>query len=330
MIRPVMRSWQGILAAMLLALPALAAAEQPTAPFKLLQSMNEALRGLNYAGTVVYSHGNQMQTLRVFHRADENGEYERLVSLNGPPREVIRDGKKVTCILPDQNSVVVQKNSGTGGFLQGLPHTPEALEGSYRLAIDGGARLVGRYAKILSVYPEDGLRYGYRFWIDQATSSPLRSAVIDHRGRVLEQIMFTEMKVHDVLPMELLEPQMSAVGLKEYHSGGAVESGVGEQTEWQIRWLPAGFKVSLHQRLKMANAPAPTEHIIISDGVATISVYIDRIVDERPKVGVSHFGMVSSYEMINQAHHITVMGEVPIGTAQLVAQALELRGEAGD
>ena len=66
----------------------------------LLAKASEAVRSETYRGIIVYLREGQLDTLRVIHRRRDGLEQERLVSLTGQPREVIRRGGVVTSILP--------------------------------------------------------------------------------------------------------------------------------------------------------------------------------------------------------------------------------------
>jgi len=65
-----------------------------------VQKMSDAMRNLNYQGDFVYLHENRLEGMRISHYRDEHGEKERLISLNGEAREVIRDNQNLTCIWP--------------------------------------------------------------------------------------------------------------------------------------------------------------------------------------------------------------------------------------
>ena len=52
-------------------------------------------------GTLVYQHGGRIETSRLYHLRDAHGEYEKLVNLDGPAREVIRNNEQVRCYYPD-------------------------------------------------------------------------------------------------------------------------------------------------------------------------------------------------------------------------------------
>src|ERR1700712_1224494 len=62
-----------------------------------LKKIATASRQLNYAGTFVYQHGRQMESSRIAHVSDASGEYEKLETLDGLPREIIRNNENVTC-----------------------------------------------------------------------------------------------------------------------------------------------------------------------------------------------------------------------------------------
>src|SRR5262249_17225455 len=55
----------------------------------------QAARALNYVGTLVYQHGGRIETSRVLHLSDATGEHEKLVNLDGPPREVVRNNEQI-------------------------------------------------------------------------------------------------------------------------------------------------------------------------------------------------------------------------------------------
>ncbi len=60
-----------------------------------LAQMSDAVRTQNYEGVVVYRTGDQLETMRVIHRFADGQEDERLISLTGDAREIVRrDGER--------------------------------------------------------------------------------------------------------------------------------------------------------------------------------------------------------------------------------------------
>lgn len=83
--------------------------------------MQTATQNLNYQGTLVYLQSGQVQSMRVVHKADQNGEVERLINLNGAAREIIRKDDVVTCYMPDRKMVSVgRRHQFTGNLLSQL------------------------------------------------------------------------------------------------------------------------------------------------------------------------------------------------------------------
>src|SRR3990167_5638620 len=73
-----------------------------------LMKINRAVRNLDYDGIFVYRHDAQLEAMRIIHKVENKSTKERLVSLNGAPREIIRDNNEVRCYWPDKNSVMVE------------------------------------------------------------------------------------------------------------------------------------------------------------------------------------------------------------------------------
>lgn len=76
---------------------------------QIIHQMLEANRRINYEGVFVYRHHNEMDTVRIIHKVDGNNIQERIISLTGSAREVIRKKDIVTCILPDDESTNSRK-----------------------------------------------------------------------------------------------------------------------------------------------------------------------------------------------------------------------------
>jgi len=70
-----------------------------------LARMADALRSLSYEGTLVYLHGNRLESLRVVHRVEDSRIQEHLVALNGLVRTLTRGKDGVTCALSVSHSI---------------------------------------------------------------------------------------------------------------------------------------------------------------------------------------------------------------------------------
>jgi len=168
---------------------ALAEAPPPADPMKLIQRMSTALQSLNYEGTFVHLQNGSIESMHILHSSDSKGELERMLSLNGEAREVIRNHARVTCIWPNSQSVVVSKSKPRNA----LPDIDPSLATNqrYQLRLAAPDRVAGVETHVVEIQPKDRYRYGYRFWIDQNTNMLLRSELLDSDQKPIEQVMFT-------------------------------------------------------------------------------------------------------------------------------------------
>ncbi len=291
-----------------------------------LMEMSRALRTLNYQGVLVYLHGRQLEAMRLVHRAGGDGEHERIVSLNGVPREVLRDPRRVTCVLPDAKAVLVEKSRPRRVFPGTLPLDLARIERHYVLVLGGRDRVAGRTARIVEVRARDHYRYGYRFWIDEESRLPLKFDVVDSGGTPIEQMMFTQIQVGGPIPESLLQPALPREGYTWYTEQASPEEGhpgpLAEAGKWTVSAAPPGFELTMHRVGRLPAGRRPVEHLMLSDGLASVSVYIDRPeTNEGFMEGLSRMGAMSAFGARVGGYQVTAVGEVPPVTVEMVARS---------
>jgi sigma-E factor negative regulatory protein RseB len=292
-----------------------------------LDGMSTAMKALDYDGTFVYQHGGKLEAMRIIHRVDDGGQRERLVSLTGSAREVLRDGRSVTCILPDNKSVMV----GQSRPPQPFPVVPEdlgAISRYYQLEDEGEERMIGYLARVIAVTPKDEFRYGYRFWIDRDSRMLLKSDLTGVDGKPVEQVMFTTLEIGIDIPAADLQPSLTGEGytwLRQTEIRKAPDAANGKPG-WTATQLPAGFMPTDFQRSRMREQGGDAEHMVYSDGMATVSVYVE---EATPGVvaftGLSSMGAMNAYGIQIDGFQITVVGEVPPATVRMIATSVERR-----
>ncbi|MEJ2762323.1 MAG: MucB/RseB C-terminal domain-containing protein, partial [Gammaproteobacteria bacterium] len=239
----------------------------------LINKMTRANRSLNYDGIFIYHYGPIMDTMRIIHKADKTGEYERLVSLSGSAREVIRDNKSVTCIYPDDHAVKVEKIRSQKLVFR-LPQPIESVSDNYTFSTSGWDRVAGRKTRVVNILPKDEYRYGYKLWIDADTHLLLKSELRNKNRKTLEQIIFTQLELRDNIPDKMLKPSLTGKDYKWYENNPGQQQASAPNLHWKTRWLPAGFKMKEHQKQLMPTSNVPVEHLIYTDGIAIVSVFI--------------------------------------------------------
>jgi sigma-E factor negative regulatory protein RseB len=294
-----------------------------------IEKMSVAMQDLDYNGTFVYLHGGDIESMKIYHRKKDGIEHERLVSLNGEAREIIRNADDVICIWPGSKSVIVSKAKPRTPFPRFEPAQMQSLQSHYRFEELAPARIADRPARTIDISPLDEYRYGYRLWIDQETSLLLRSAMSDYTGAVLEQVMFTEIEVEESVPMEIF--QVASTGKRyEWLAGTDLQERLQPEIETDIpsvkkMALPNGFELTGEQISPVAGSSKPARRLMYSDGLSSVSVFVAESGGENGDLlGTSTMGAVSAFGIDLGQWHATVVGEVPIHTVKMVGESIEL------
>ena len=287
-----------------------------------LRKMVSAVHSLNYQGTFVYLHGNQLESMQVIHTVGKEGERERLISLNGVPREVVRDNASVTCIAPDAKSVSISNRFAGRGFRAVFSMNTKELASYYNFHMLGDARVADRLAKVVAIVPKDGYRYGYRIYLDQKNALPLKTDMLNAEGDAVSQIMFTRIQVDPAIK----DKAEFAMEGKENYAWIQQKSARLMQKNAPRRWsfakLPGGFNITIHTTKSKKQGNSAVDHFVLSDGLASLSVYVEKTEDEGLR-GNTRIGAVNAFGSEFDGHQVTVVGEVPAITVEKVADAIQ-------
>jgi sigma-E factor negative regulatory protein RseB len=293
----------------------------------LLSRIQRAPLKLDYEGTFVYQHGDQLDTLSIAHQMGSDGVRERLVSLNGVPREIIRNDREVRCYLPDESSVMVEhRRADKHNFPALLPESLSTLGKNYKIRTGKDGRVAGRKAHSVIIRPRDGYRYGYELWADAETSLLLKASLLDDRGTMIEQYMFTQLSIGKPLTSAQLEPQNPGKNFVWHKPDD--EPAVAVESGWHAQQLPAGYTLSARMMRRLPDRKQPVEHLVYSDGLAVVSVFIEPVSHSRKSptlAGVTQLGAIHAFGRETEGHQITVIGETPAAAVDLIGESMALR-----
>ena len=288
-------------------------------PKEWLERMNKALTGRNYVGVFTHMRGDRAETLRIIHRVRGKDVSERLLSLDGSEREFIREGDELTCYYPDKRMVVVERRSPDGPLLDALPALDDGNSEVYEIRGGDRERLLGRKTRVVELTPRDEYRYGYRLWIDEETSMPLKTQLCDQSGKVIEQILFSNIDLPERIPDSMFKPMVDASNFRWLRAERqlAVNS---TPALWDAMRLPPGFRMATRSAQSMPGSNGPVAHLVFTDGVASVSVFIEpRKADSPVQQGPASIGTSSAFSTVVDGHQVTAVGEVPASTVQFIA-----------
>ena len=88
--------------------------------------------------------------------------------------------------------------------------------------------------------------------------------------------------------------------------------------------LPPGFRMTLRSAQSMPGATGPVEHLVFSDGLASVSVFVESAVEGKsPMSGPARVGSSSAFSTTVGGHQVTAVGEVPPETVRVIASSLK-------
>lgn len=309
-------------AAALLALAVISPALADESARQLLTRMSQALATYNYSGEFLRSTAGHQERLRIVHRVRDGHVSERLQALERNGREVVRDGDEVVCYLPDRRLALIERRADRKSLLGTLPQFGPDVERWYELEIVGqDDKVLGGNARIVAVRPRDQYRFGYRLWIDERTHLPVRTELCDESGRAIERVEFSALEIRRDIPDAEFEPAVDARGLRWVRQTPAPAS---ERLPWRIATAPPGFRVAAAQYHSFQGSAEPVPHLVVSDGLASVSVFVE----PEPRVapsgrGQGRLGSSNSFTTTVRGHQVTAVGEVPSATVRAIANGLE-------
>ncbi len=285
----------------------------------LLKKMTSAGEGLNYRGVFVLRKSDKLMTMRVEHGRDDRGVWESLESLNGEARKVIRINEEITSIYPERNLLTVSRSKDKVSLHPTLPENIDKLEAYYKISRLDDDRIADHATVVLDVMPNDKYRYGYRYWLDAETGVLLKCDLLNEEGQVVEQMMFTTLEYLPRAP----ESAFAKIDVKGYERQMLDKGRMAvTSADWHVTGLPAGFMLT-QSSLRQSDG-AESLHMVYSDGLASVSVFIEQDKKSHHQLdGASSMGGLNVYGMHVGEFSVTVMGEVPVATVMQIAQSTQ-------
>jgi len=296
------------------------AGSQARSDTEWLEAIQTAAQRTNYSGTIYYQQGADIRTSRIVHQFDGSTSRERLQLLDGERREYLRKGDEVQCLLPDAKRIIVEKRPIGSNFPALSTSAPADILRFYNLRKAFVERVADAECQVILLEPKDGVRYGYRLWVERSTGLLLRAQMLNEHQDVIEQMAFTEVRIGEAADPSRLKASWSTEGWRIDKV---------EKKSVDLPWsfaIPEGFRqLSAVIRRFAGGNGRDTVQAVYSDGLATFSVFIE------PDQGGAGSSAAKSKGPINAYVHrlgdtmITVVGEVPPNTVRDVALSVKPR-----
>ncbi|PKI12690.1 MucB/RseB C-terminal domain-containing protein [Colwellia sp. 12G3] len=288
-----------------------------------LERLSQSLRQLNFTTSFVVVKNNQAEPYHWLHGiGDKEQELEIFTRLNGPRRDVLRQGAIVSYIEPEQEPYSLISNDIQSPIPAIFRGEITKLEESYRFISVGRSRVLGRVAQLVRIVAKDKYRFSYWLWLDQKTGLLLKMAVLTRQGQLLEQIQFTHLEVSEQLSDNLAQLQLTELP----NIIQVTSQKQNKVLSWQVDWLPPGFAVikSNQHNLNTYNRgdDKAVEFMLFSDGLTEVSVYVNPSKETFRAAEYASDGATMVFNHILQGVEVGIVGDIPLATAIKMAESI--------
>ncbi|TXS95509.1 negative regulator for alginate biosynthesis [Parahaliea maris] len=293
-------------------LPALTlAASCPGADPEALQWLDRMSRSSHqtaYHGVVTLQRGEDMQVMQISHSVNGDNSSEQLTKLTGQGAQIVRESHPLDCVHTGHRLLQLGSNLGAGEC---------GVAEYYRFEVSKGERIAGRQAVRILVEPLDMYRYGYLMELDSETGLLLKSSTLGRGDLVLERFQFADLSYGSPMPSSA---DVEVVHEASHPLPDSAMSTADVSGAWAVGWLPRGFVVT-------DSRSESNGRRTYTDGLAAFSVFLEPLSREiRSGEGIAREGSTLSYtrglSLDGQPVLVTVIGEVPVNTARMVADSV--------
>jgi sigma-E factor negative regulatory protein RseB len=290
-----------------------------------LERAAQAARSLNYSGTLVHKRPVRTETLRVLHLADSSGEHEKLILVEGPAREIVRDNEQIRDYSPDEKVIRLDTRNWRNAFPSLLPQQRDTLMQHYDFNPAETERVAGVEAQAYIFRPKDGLRYGHKLWADVATGLLVKAEVLDERGLPLERRQFSDIEIGARIDRDMVRPTFTS-SPPDWQIRAAMPGNVTPlDTGWQVEDPPPGFVKLAEGYRTFRGKPTGAAHLVFYDGLVAVSVLVEDMPKAPPRFGLSQHVGVRIYMRQLSNHLVTVIGDMPGAALEQIAYSVAQR-----
>ena len=199
----------------------------------------------------------------------------------------------------------------------------ETIRENYRLALGKVERVLGQDCQWIHLDPKDALRYAQRLCAEVGSGLLLRAKTLGPRQQVLELYAFTNLRTG----REVSRGEVKSTFLPQSRGWRRdvqpIEEPKSGSAGWSVASPPSGFRLVGEMQRLLPNRPHPVTQLVLSDGIATMSVFVEPASGPpQTSEATSADGALSVFLRPMGEHVVTVLGEVPPAAAQQVGRGV--------
>jgi sigma-E factor negative regulatory protein RseB len=302
----------------------LVAKEESTIPSAIehLQLMQQAYQTENYEILYLSSLKKQLEPMQLIHGIVDGEEVSYFRYLNGVIRESLQYAGKISYFEQGRPAYTIESRQNRSVFANIANFDYTKGKQSYDYVILGKGRIAGKQSIAIRMISKDDYRYSYVVWCDLQSALPLRLDTINQSNVVVDQIMVMSLNVSESSNPWLAKLTTNALP-EIVH---IPESTTDNSSQWKTTWLPTGFSVIKDDQHRLVmHENEPVSYILLDDGIVNVSIYISdkKLTLEEPQKLIRRGATVLYTEHRGEVE-INVIGDIPVATAQRLAESVKL------
>ena len=289
-----------------------------THPIDLLNAMMEAHKNRNYEIHYILQHSDNIKSMKYHHALENNHEFAQLLSLDNAYETILLRNNAIS-YLGFNFTPFSLKGTKILDALPAVFHANFNELNHYDFVPLGKSRVADRIANVIKIVPSDSTRFSYTLWIDEQNYLLLKSELFDNQNTLLEQFRVIEQRVND--EFDNLIPQLKTMLLPPVNTQNSL---VNTPLEWQVNWLPVGFKPisSYRQVIPVGQGQEEVESQLFSDGLSTFTVYLRSQGDEEFNNQFARQEKLILFTHVLGNREVVVIGDIPMNVAERIAQSV--------
>ncbi|WP_414691691.1 MucB/RseB C-terminal domain-containing protein [Novimethylophilus sp.] len=297
-------------------------------PWLMIDKAGQAAHRLNYKGVFVYQSGANVSSMQITHmNYGPNGEFARVVVLDGVPREMLRQGNDVVIYQPKSEKIMVDKRRLQSSFPAVLPKLSADIKANYQIHLGGAERVGGHEGQLVMLEPRDKYRYRCKIWIDRESGLLLKMAFLSDKDDVIEQVAFSQLMLVNTVDNDWFRPDVTRGKTYVMAPEETVTPASSQDEGWAVTHMPPGFRKTEQVRRNVPGKAFPVNHLVFWDGFASVSLFVEPVGHGGvlPMVGSFSQGATNVLVSVHDGHQIVVVGEVPPVTVTQISNGVTFR-----
>lgn len=282
----------------------------------ILNKMKESVLNSDYQFYFIAQDTNDYSnTLKYTYLGSKGNKRAVLLYLEGSPREVILHDKMISYFQTDSVSFSISSNYITEVFPDVIYENFVELTQYYDFILLGKARIANRSSQLVRIIPKDKDRYNYVIWIDDTTNLPLRIDLLDQNSKIINQIKVI------LLNLNFDKKQFdNYLKSRDYPIFYPIEVESHQDLNWQLTWLPSGFKETDVFNIDLHDSNIDTKRF--SDGIFSFTINVSEDITDKSNY-LSTQGARTVFSTYYDKHNIVVVGNLPIDTIKKIANSVK-------